>query len=72
MIDWDEWTEWHGGEQPVENQTRVDVMFGDGEVVRNMKAGTWDWSWSDRFGSLGSPDNSHITAYKVVDRSFEN
>ena len=55
-----QWIEWHGGECPVEPETRVEVRFTDDyELGEPMSAACWNWEHSNRWSS--------IIAYRIVD-----
>lgn len=57
------WIEWHGGPQPVPDNTCPDLMFRDGEVAENGNLmSAWHWNWEH---SISKKDASYdIIAYK--------
>lgn len=55
-----EWIEWHGGACPVPKGTDVEIMFADGDVVRDGDPHDWDWRHIGRMGD--------IVAYRVLSK----
>lgn len=53
------WIEWKGGDQPVQDDTVVDVMIRSGETGTGL-ASIWDWTHND-----GAPWAGDIIAYRV-------
>lgn len=54
----DGWITWNGGECPVSGDTKVKVMFRDGDHGGEVVAGSVDWA---HYGSDGD-----VIAYRVV------
>lgn len=54
-----EWTDWGGGDCPVDFNAAVDVRFRDGDTHSGEPAGNWIW------GHSGQEDD--VVAYKIAD-----
>lgn len=54
----DEWTEWMGGNNPVDSLDVVEVRFRNGETCTGVQAGEWDW------GHDGGEIGYEIVAYR--------
>jgi hypothetical protein len=57
----DGWIEWHGGDCPVDGETRVDVRFMDGALGGPLEAKHWWWGRKPTANY-----KIHITHYRVV------
>lgn len=55
----EEWTEWAGGNCPLDSLDVVEVRFRNGETCTGVQAGEWDWSHD--FGASGYD----IVAYRL-------
>lgn len=51
------WTE-NKGKQPVEDDVKVDVMFGDNKIINDEYAGNWDWS-------IGETESLNVRFWKL-------
>ncbi len=61
-----DWIEWHGGEQPVADDVRVDLLLRDGEARVNMHASLCRWTHVKPTDVFHDYD---ITAYRITQPS---
>lgn len=57
----DGWQDHDSDRCPVEPLTHVDLLFENGEILRDTKAGMWYWAQPNLFGAEGC----RIVAYRV-------